>query len=168
VVWNGDDNTPPLVDEEYEIYGQQMTPTGDGVGPNDFRISDMGPDGDPDYGAWYPAVVYNSFNGKYMVVWGGDNGNPLVDDEFEIYGQLLNSTGSSVGENDFRLSDMGPDGDSYYDGSKPAVLVDAGTPYFVVYWEGDDNTSPLVNEENEIFYQYYNSVSLIYLPIILQ
>jgi hypothetical protein len=167
VVWYGDDNTPPLVDDEYEIYGQQLTPTGGGVGPNDFRISDMGPDGDDEYDAYYPAIEYNAFAGKYMVVWNGDNGSPLANDENEIYGQLLNNAGSSVGENDFRLSDMGPDGNYSYNAAKPAILFASRSPHFLVVWEGDDDTSPLVNEEFEIFYQFYNSIPWIYLPVIL-
>ena len=39
-----------------------------------------------------PAVAYNSTNNEYLVVWAGDdNTAPLVDDEFEIFGQRLNA-----------------------------------------------------------------------------
>ena len=87
--------------------------TGAEVGTNDFRISDMGPDGNTNFDAQDPAVAYNSTNNEYLVVWRGDDDTaPLVDNELEIFGQRLNAaTGAAVGTNDFRISDMGPDGE---------------------------------------------------------
>ncbi len=77
------------------------------------RISSVGPDGDPDYDASYPAVAYNSTHNQYLVVWSGeDETPPLVEGEEEIFGQRLYADGGQVGPNDFRLSDMGPDGDT--------------------------------------------------------
>jgi hypothetical protein len=113
VVWRGDDNTAPLVDDELEIFGQRLSAaTGAAVGANDFRISDMGPDGDTLYAARRPAVAYLAQSNEYLVVWeGDDNTPPLVESESEIFGQHLNgATGAEAGTNDFRLSDMGPDG----------------------------------------------------------
>jgi uncharacterized repeat protein (TIGR01451 family) len=56
---------------------------------NDLCISDMGPTGDDDYGAFNPAVAYNSAGtGEYLVVWhGDDNTGILMNDEDEIYAQ---------------------------------------------------------------------------------
>ena len=45
VVWSGDDDTGPLVNDEFEIFAQRLTTDGDEVGANDRRISDMGPNG---------------------------------------------------------------------------------------------------------------------------
>jgi hypothetical protein len=93
-----------------------LTPMGpsalaDEIGPNDFRISDMGPDGDVNFAAsilssWdEPAVAYNSTADEYLVVWDGDDRSGALDnDEFEVYGQRLDaSTGAKVGANDFRI-----------------------------------------------------------------
>ena len=64
------------------------------------------------FGAFNPALAYNSLNNEYLVVWQGDDS---TDGEFEIFGQRLNAaTGAGIGANDFRLSDMGPrHGDKY-------------------------------------------------------
>src|SRR5262249_36587928 len=98
VVWHGDDNTGLLVDEENEIFGQRLNAaTGAAVGTNDFRISDMGPDGNANFSALIPAVAYNSTNHEDLVVWRGtDNTAPLVAGEFEIFGQRLSGTAASL------------------------------------------------------------------------
>ena len=57
------------------------------VGTNDFRISDMGPDGDATFGGGFPAVAYNPTANEYLVVWSGsDNTGALVTGELEIFG----------------------------------------------------------------------------------
>ena len=67
------------------------------IGANDFRLSDMGPDGDINYDAQYPAVAYNSTDNEYLVVWrGDDNTPPLVDEEDEIFGQLIDGSTAKV------------------------------------------------------------------------
>ena len=70
--------------------------------------------------------------------------------------------------NDVRLSDMGPDGNSQYDAALPAVAAVPGTYLYIVVWEGDDNTFPLVNEEKEIFYQPFDSRVPLYLPVVIK
>src|SRR5262245_1151572 len=157
VVWSGDDNTGPLVDQEYEIFGQRVSAaTGAEVGANDFRISDMGPDGDTGFGAFDSAVTYNGTNNEYLVVWSGDdNTGPLAKDEFEVFGQRLAATGAEVGENDFRLSDLGPDGDTRFGAGSPAVAYNRASNEYLVVWGGDDNTGQLANDESEIFGQRY-------------
>jgi len=154
VVWRGDDVTAPLVDGEYEVFGQRLLATGAPVGTNDFRISDMGPDGDTHYAAHAPAVVYNSTANQYLVVWlGDDNTAPLVDGEYEVFGQRLNATGTPIGTNDFRISRMGPDGNANYSAYAPAVACNSTEDEYLVVWYGDDNTGGLVDGENEIFGQ---------------
>ncbi|HUT42372.1 MAG TPA: hypothetical protein VM011_13650, partial [Gammaproteobacteria bacterium] len=155
VVWEGDDNTPPLVDDENEIFGQRLDgATGAQIGVNDFRISDMGPDGNTGFFADNPVVAWNATDNEYLVVWtGDDNTAPLVDDEREVFGQRLNAaTGAEIGT-DFRISDMGPDGDVNYAAYDPAVTWNATADEYLVVWSGDDDTAPLVNDENEIFGQ---------------
>ena len=74
-----------------EIYGQRIdAATGAEIGADDFRISGMGPDRDLLYGAWLPDVVYNSTDDEYLVVWSGDDDvGPLVEGEYEVFGQRL-------------------------------------------------------------------------------
>ena len=158
VVWWADDNTPPLVLDEYEIFGQRLdASTAVEVGANDFRISDMGPDGDTAFAAIQPAVAYNTTADEYLVVWGGDDDTgPLVDGEREIFGQRLTSAGVEVGVNDFRISDMGPDGDTAFAAGSPAVAYNTTADEYLVVWGGDDDTGPLVGGEGEIFGQLIN------------
>jgi hypothetical protein len=154
VVWRGEDDTGPLVDGEREIFGQRIdAATGAEIG-GDFRISDMGPDGNPNYDARRPAVVYNPTADEYLVVWDGDDDTgPLVNGESEIFGQRIEAaTGAEIG-GDFRISDMGPDGDSAYDAFAPAVVYNPTADEYLVVWYGDDDTGPLVNGEREIFGQ---------------
>jgi hypothetical protein len=153
VVWYGDDNVGGLVDHEHEIFGQRIDAIDGGqVGANDFRISDMGGTGDPDFDGWSPAVAYNSMNNEYLVVWSGDdNTGGLVDLEFEIFGQRLDATGAELGANDFRISEMGGTGDPDYSTWYPALASGGAAGQYLVMWQGDDNTGGLVDNEYEIF-----------------
>ncbi len=169
VVWQGDDDTAPLVDNEYEIYGQRLTAAGVGTGTNDFRICTMGPTGNTDYDAANPAVAYNSQANEYLVVWeGDDNTAPLVNDEFEVFGQRLSAAGGGLGDNDFRLSSMGPNGNTAYSASYPKVAYSSVSRAYLVVWEGDDNILPLVDGENEIFGQRFVGEDRVYLPSIMR
>ena len=150
VVWDADD----LILGEFEIYGQRLdATTGAAVGTDDFRISDMGPDGDPTFMAFNPDVSYRASDDEYFVVWEGDE----VNGEMEIYGQsLTGGSGAEVGDNDVRLSDMGPEPNNQFDGLSAAVAADSGATGYLVVWEGDDDTGALVNNEFEIYGQLYN------------
>ncbi len=158
VVWLGDDDTGAVINNEYEIYGQRIDgSTGAEIG-SDFRISDMGLDGDEDYDAFDPAVAYNSKNNEYLVVWSGDDGTgSLEDDEYEIYGQRINgSTGAEIG-NDFRISDMGPDGNNTFDAYEPSIAYNSTNNQFLVVWSGDDYYDFLADLQMEIFGQCISS-----------
>lgn len=156
VVWEGDEDYAPFVDNEYEIFGQRISgATGEEIGANDFRISSMGPDGDPSFGAFYTVVAYNSTNNEYLVAWEGDDDyEPLVDDEFEIFGQRLNAaTGEKVGKDCFRISGMGPDGNPNFTAFYAGIAYNPVKNEYLVVWYGDDNEAPLVNDEFEVFGQ---------------
>jgi hypothetical protein len=156
VVWTGDDNTTPLVDNEYEIFGQRLNSAGQETGPDDFRISEQGADGNAFSQAFFPNATYNSKTGQFLVVWHGDIGTG-ASDEFEIWAQRLDAAGNEVGGSDFQVSDMGPDGNADYDAFTAKVAVDPTTGEYFVVWQGDDNTAPLVNDEYEIFGQRLTS-----------
>ena len=155
VVWSGDDDGGMSVDGEFEIYGQRLDDTGMELGGNDVRISDMGlNDGDAAYDALEPALVYNAVNDEYLVVWRGDDDTlPLVEGELEIFGQCLTGTGTPSGENDFRISDLGTDGDAGTSdpGPRPSVAYSDGNQEYMVVWSGTDE--PLIEGEREIYMQ---------------
>jgi len=156
VVWAGTDNSGSLVAGENEIFGQRIdASTGTPVGSDDFRISDLGTDGDAAIDADRPRVAYNANDNEYLVVWSGDD---TLDGESEIYGQRLNAaTGAEVGTNDFRISDMGPNGSTIYFAGPSDVAFDPVRGEYLVVWVGDDNTGTLVNNEFEVFAQRLDS-----------
>jgi hypothetical protein len=155
IAWNGDDNTPPLVDNEREVFVQRLSVTGAEVGTDDQRISSMGPDGDPSYGVFTAATAtYNSTANEYLIAWDSDdNTAPLIDNEIEIFAQRLSATGAEVGTDDQRISTMGPDGSANYNAADPTATYDPTANEYLIAWEGDDNTAPLVDNEIEIFAQ---------------
>jgi hypothetical protein len=135
---------PPLATGEYEIWGQQLTAQGQRTNVDDFRISEIGPDGNSAYSAQEPAVAADPLSGEYLVFWRGDDA--LVD-KFEIWGQRLNgATHADIG-GDFQLTHTGPDGDETRDAFGPAVAVDPTPGDFFVAYEADAD----VQNENEIY-----------------
>jgi hypothetical protein len=46
---------------------------------------------------------------------------------------------------------MGPDGNAGFDATEPDVAYGSTPNEYLVVWQGDDDTAPLVNEEFEIF-----------------
>lgn len=144
VAWAGDDDTGALVDGEFEIYVQRLDASGAETGPNDRRISDVGGLGDAARDAFAPAIAHNPLDGQNLAVWAADE----TDGEIEIHGQRLGAGGGPVGVNDFRISSMGPDGSTVHVGEDPAVAHLAPADEYLVVWEGDD-----VDDEDEIYGQ---------------
>ena len=124
------------------------------LGSNDYRISDMGGVGDPDYDAFDAAVAYNSITNEYLVVWwGDDNTGGLVDYEHEVFGQLLSATGGQVVTNDFRISDAGGTGNATSDAFHPDVAFNSTYNQYLVVWHADDPVDGVVDNEFEIWGQ---------------
>jgi uncharacterized repeat protein (TIGR01451 family) len=148
VTWSGDDTTPGAGEDE--IFGQRLSSAGAEVGTNDFRISDMGTDGNNVLNAIQPDVTYNSSFNEYLAVWQGDD---TTNDEFEIYGQRISAAGAETGDNDFRISDVGTDGDANFDANLPALAYSPASQEYLAVWTGDDNAGGLVNDQYEVFGQ---------------
>lgn len=161
VVWHGVTGTVG----EFEIYGRLHQADGTPLGAP-FRISTMGPDGDPNHDATHPAATYNPTTKEYYVVWQGSDLNvtpggigTLTDGEFEIHGQRLTDAGVQIGEDDKRLSDMGPDGNVRHDALRPDVAYNSAANEYFVAWSGNDVTAGtgggffVTNGEQEIFRQ---------------
>ena len=129
-VWSGDDD----VTEEVEIYGQRLIwSTGAEVGTNDFRITHVGPDGNPSYEARLPALGYDTADNQYLVV---SEGHVFTDQE--IFGQRLNGVGAEIGADDFQISDLGPPSDTQYEAQSPAVVYHGASNEYLVLWGGND------------------------------
>jgi len=162
VVWEGDDNSGGLVDEELEIFGQLLSAAGGGVLVNDFRISDVGGTGSAASRARSPDVAYNSNYHQYFVVWSADDPvDGVVDNEFEIWGQVLDANGGGLFTNDFRISFNGGSGDPAYDAENPAVVYNPSRDEYLVVWEGDSNAGGMVDNEYEIWAQRVYSTGIL-------
>ncbi len=152
IVWEGDDTSGSLANNEFEIWGQRVDANLGGVGSNDFRISDVGTDGDADRDALDPAVAYNSTNNQYLVVWEGDD---IEDGTYDVLGQRLAATGSAVGANDFYLSHPSGGSNTEYDALNPAVAYDQANNEYLVVWQDDE----LGVAEFEIWGQQVNAAT---------
>ncbi len=162
VVWEGDDTSGGLVDDEYEIFGQLLSATGGGVLTNDFRISDVGGTGSAASNARDPDVAYNSTYNQYLVVWSADDPvDGVVDNEFEIWGQLVDADGGGLYTNDFRISTNGGSGNAVYDAERPAVVYNPSRDEYLVVWEGDSNAGGMVDNEYEIWAQRVYSTGIL-------
>jgi uncharacterized repeat protein (TIGR01451 family) len=151
IVFSADDDwTGPVGAGENEIYGQIVNSNGTTTLDSHVRLSDMGVDGDNATTALSPAIVYNGAANEYMVVWQGED---AVDGENEIYGQRVSATETEIGANDFRISDMGPNGNIAFDAFRPAVTYSATPRQYLSVWVGDDNTAGHVDEQIEVFGQ---------------
>jgi hypothetical protein len=156
VVWAGDDDIPPLVVGEYEVFGQRIDADGAQVGANDFRISDAGIDGSTDWLVYEVAVGFDALAGVYLVAWmGEDDLGGMAAHELEIFVQALGRGGQEIGPNDLRISDAGGTGSSAFDVESPAVAWRSGDAGFLVIWEGEDDVGGLIEEEFEIFGQRF-------------
>lgn len=154
VCWFGDTDSEPLVNEEYEVFCQRVAATTGVLITGPTWVSDMGPYGDPAYKAFSPSVAFNLAENEYLVVWSGlDDTLPVVPGEMEIYGQLLNGAGTPIGVNDFRISEMGPDGNINYDADLPFVAYNSRSNEYLVVWTADDDAGQLVDDEYEVYAQ---------------
>ncbi len=142
VVWQAEDtDTAGIVDGELEVFGQRLAAaTGAEVGVNDFRISDVGGTGFPDFDAFFPGLTYNATNNEYLVVWQADDTDTpgIVDEEFEVFGQRLEAAAGGEIGNDFRISDVGGTG------VRPSAFSVRGSattrPTTSIWWRGKRTT----------------------------
>lgn len=96
----------------------------------------MGPDGDPSYDAFHPAVTYNPTADEYVVVWSGtDDAGPLTPNETEIYAVRVDAQGSAL-NTPVRISTMGTDGDPGPAAQHPAVAYHDAQNEYVIVWQG--------------------------------
>ena len=139
VAWNSTDNEYLVVFQgvigagDREILGQVLNADGTNKGAA-FRLSDAGPEGNSGFLALNPAVTYNATENEYLVVWKADR--DTVDDELEIFGQRVTAAGAEIGDNDFRISSQGPDGNGDFDANNPNVNWNSVDNEYLVVWHG--------------------------------
>ena len=157
VIWVGDDDSPGMIDNEYEIFGRRIDASNGNPIGNQFRITEVGGSGNSTYtiysNLWYdlmPAVVWNNLENEYLVVWSADDNNfGLANNEYEIFGQLIRNTGSAIGST-FRISQTGGTGSGTFDSYRPDVAYNAKNNEYLVVWDGDIWTSypPVVHDHD--------------------
>ncbi|MEM7393166.1 MAG: GEVED domain-containing protein, partial [Verrucomicrobiota bacterium] len=158
VVWRAEDNTPPVVDGEFEIYGQRISGVNGALAGSRIRVSFQGNEAETNTTtrrrsfATEGKVAWSSVDDQYLVIWYGDSDDnpPLVDGEFEVFGQWIEGDGTLTSTN-FVISDMGPRGTNTFRAANPDLTYNTTDNQFLVVWYGDDDTAPLVDNENEIF-----------------
>lgn len=120
VVWEGDGGTQGIYAQLVNALDGDLLTAGaltGGADPSDYiMIRDPG---------WHsnPHVTFDSVNGQYLVVW--EDGYPSP----KIYGRLVNSDGTLVGENEFLISS---DTD---DARNPSAAFNPDDEEFLVTWE---------------------------------
>ena len=145
VVWKGETS----VDGENEIFGQRVdASTGNLIGSN-FRISDMGTEGDTSTGAFLPKVAYSKTNNEYLVVWEGDD---ALNNKIEIYGQKISNLGVEIGSNDFKISNQLPIDDASFDARYPNLVWNEIDNDFLIVWQGETS----IDNETEVYGQLFD------------
>ena len=89
VGWQGDD-----LDKKDEIFVRLVNANGTFAGAQ-VKVSNHVP-GDDDYDAHNAAIVHNPAENQFLVVWqSDDNTGALVNNEIEVYGQLLSPSAAA-------------------------------------------------------------------------
>lgn len=147
-----DDASGGWVAGEREVVGQRVSSTGAELGTNDFRITNVGPDGDANFDAFDPRIQYDPVRNSYAIFyWGEDEG---INGAIEVYVQRVNASGADIGHTQLKLSDMGASAsDTAFRGQDAWGVYNSTQDEFFVVWEGEDDTAPLVDNEFEIFGQ---------------
>ncbi len=109
VGWGGDNDEGGQIDNENEVFLQRLNADGAEIGPDDFRLTHVGADGDTDFRPSRPSIAYNPNTNEYLVTWHADEGtatNP--DGQWETWAQRLNGNAEPAGEKT-QLTDFKPD-----------------------------------------------------------
>lgn len=161
VTWYGEP-TPDCCMES-EVFGQLIAPTGTQTGPDDFRVTQTGVEGDREANAGQPPgdgitsstidSVYDHTTNEFIVTYAADPANGgLVDGWFEIFAQRVTAAGARSGDA-VRLSETAPDDTTNPDASWPAIARDPVSGESLVIWQSVPGRAPFAAAEREIFGQ---------------
>lgn len=149
VVWDADDDTPPQINGETEIFALRVNNMGMPL-DSARKISDVGPDGSGAFDALDAEIAWNSDRNEYLVVFQGEDS---LSDDADIHGQLLDAAGFEIGDNDFRISNIGPEFNPAVFTDDPSVIYNEECGQYLVAYESDSVGILSVNGENEIYGQ---------------
>lgn len=129
----------------------------------------MGEDGQTSYLAHDPAVAYNPYSDRYLVVWFGNEVFDVVSGYLmEVFGQQLGydefSNLANIESNDFQISHLGM---SRYDIGRvlfPEVAYNTHNRNYLIVWRGDYDNPPLVPTEYELYGQVMDYKGNLYDP----
>ncbi len=99
-------------------------------------------------------MAYDASQDQYQVVWRGEqNIDEMVNDEFEIFSQVLNAADLVPIGSVSRVSVMATtNGDTRFGADRTAVAFAAGVDNELVVWQGTtDTVAGLAEDEAEIF-----------------
>ena len=151
VVWDAENNSGGLVNNESEIWGRFYNSICEPIGTQ-FRISSQGGTGDPDYDAIRPSVAYNSTDNEYMVVWQGDS----IPGENEIYAQRMSNIGIFIGSA-AQISNSSTPAINSFDGQEPDIAYNATNIEYILIWEDDVPG----NGESEIMFCRLSNIGVV-------
>ncbi|MEM6701666.1 MAG: hypothetical protein AAF690_03120 [Acidobacteriota bacterium] len=134
-----------------EIFAQRVSSIGQAVG-SPIRVSTTGGDTNLRLDSREPSVAWDSNSNAYLVVWQREMSDTASRAEIEVFARLLDGQARPV-DSQFRVSSMGPDGDTTYDALDPYVAFNSSSDEYLVVWRGDDNRGGVVQGEFEIFGQ---------------
>lgn len=140
VVWDADLVDNGTVDGEKEIYSQRVSSTGTLLGSR-VKISRVGGTGNGNFDADLAAVAYNATDNQYMIVWEADDTSfpSVVDNEKEIYGQLVNASTGQLINTTIKISDVGPTGQR--DANSPDIAWNSTDNQYLVIWDGNESNN---------------------------
>jgi hypothetical protein len=124
------------------VRGQRLSPEGDEVGPDDFRVSN--PNGPNGFSIFDVGLAYNPDDDTYLVAYD----SRTQGGETEIRAQRTAGTVAPVGD-EIQVSDMGPEGDTAREAEDPNVIFNRRRGEYVVVWNGDDGA----DDDFEVFAQ---------------
>ncbi len=128
------------------VYAQRLNQDGAQVGPDDAIVGGstaLEVDNAVD-------VAYNATSLEYLVVFAAEP--ETSSDGEEVYGQRLNLAAGEVGTDDFKISAMGPAGNTSFDAAPPSVAWNSVLNQYLVAWHGNPGP-PLNNSEREVYGQ---------------
>ena len=161
VTWFGEP-TPDSF-RESEIFGQLVTPLGVATGPDDFRITQTGTEGDEEANAGIPPgdgitsptmdTIHDPATNEFTVTYAADPASGgLVNDWYEIFAQRVTAAGARSGDA-VRISETAPDDTTNPDASWPAIDRDPVSGESLVIWQSVPGRAPFATGEREIFGQ---------------
>ena len=79
VVWQGDNTVDAAINDEFEVFGQQVDADGTEIG-TDFRISFQGPNAGLETPALLADIVYDGDRNRWTAIWHGDTDTGATQD----------------------------------------------------------------------------------------